>query len=188
MNDQPIPEKRPRGRPRKNPAVERDVKREPIKHKMRAAPNWETVDPTADDSPDRLKINPDLIPEGMSALWVTDSVMGQSFHHHRSDFEKKGWTPVHQDDFDGQFNGMWMKRGDEGEINVGGLVLMMRPKQLTDKARKEDRRRAHEQVQIKEQAWRSGDLPGVSLDAQHPNAVKANRISRSIERITIPED
>jgi hypothetical protein len=170
--------------------VEREPVREAVsskKFKMRAAPNWETVDPNAQDSPDRLRINPDLIPAGMSAQWVTDSVIGQGVPQHRSEFERRGWTPVHQDDFDGQFNGMFMPKDAEGEINVEGLVLMMRPKEMTLKAERENKRKAYEQVAIKEAALTGGDLPGVSLDTSHPSARNANRIRKSREALEIPE-
>lgn len=187
-NSQPMPERRGPGRPRKVSAgADREPIREPKQWKMRAKPNWETFDATAEDSPDRLRINPELIPEGMSAVWVTDSVYGQQLPQHRADFERKGWTPVHQDDFDGQFDGMFMPKGKEGEINTDGLVLMMRPKEMTDKAKRNDLKRAREQVSIKEQSLRSGDLP-VSLDSQHQSALNSNRISKSYERISIPKD
>lgn len=188
MDETPIV-KKPRGRPRKTP-IEREVMREPVsskKFKMRAAPNWETVDPEAVDSPDRLRINPDLIPTGMAAMWVTDAVLGQGVPQHRSEFERKGWTPVHQEDFDGQFDGLFMPKGADGEINVEGLVLMMRPKEMSQKAERNDKRKAYEQVAIKEQALTGGDMPGVSLDPRHRSATDTNRIRRSVERIEIPD-
>src|SRR3989304_2837918 len=119
--------KRGRGRPRKNLAPEESAKAPPKQFKMKAKPNWENSDPDQEDTPDRLRINPALIPEGMAAQWVTDSVYGQGVPQHRADFERKGWTPVHQEDFDGQFDGMFMPKGKTGEIIVDGLVLMMRP-------------------------------------------------------------
>jgi hypothetical protein len=173
------------GRPRKDQTVEREVKREPIK--MKARPNWEHIDPMAEDSPDKLHIDPNLIPPGMAALWVTDSVYGQPMPQHRAGFEKKGWTPVHQEDFDGQFDGMFMPRGMEGEIKMDGLTLMMRPMEMNIAAKKRERRAAMEQVAVKEQALRGGDLP-VSLDSQHSTALQSNRINKSFERISIPED
>lgn len=188
MNEAQV--KRPRGRPRKEPLIEREAKREPVsstKFKMRAAPNWEEVDPLAQDSPDRLRIDPKLIPDGMSAMWVTDSVLGQGVPQHRSEFERKGWTPVHQDDFDNQFNGMFMPKDAQGEINVEGLVLMMRPVELTQKAELADRRRAYEQVAIKEQALRGGDLP-ITLDSRHASALNTNKINKTMERVVIPDE
>ncbi len=176
-------------RPRKDSTIEREPKHEP-KHsvKMREAPNWESVDLSEEDHPDRQRIPAHLIPEGMSFQWVTDTVLGQSFAQHRASFEKKGWTPVHQEDFDGQLDGMFMKRGEQGEIRMSGQVLMARPSELTDRARKRDRRLANEQVAIKEQALRGGDLPGVSLDTSHPSVVGSNRINKSVERLVAPEE
>src|SRR5258705_5939509 len=106
----PVPVKRGPGRPRKTAFSEREPAREPIRQsankplKMRAKPNWESIDPNAPDTPDRLHIDSGLIPDGMSLQWVTNSVFGQEVSQHRGKFEAKGWTPVHQDDFDGQFN------------------------------------------------------------------------------------
>lgn len=183
--------KRKPGRPKKleAPSVDNSSLPKPSKFKMKAKPNWVDLDPSAmgDDTPDRLKIAPDMIPDGMSLLWITDSVYGQSMSQHRSVFERKGWTPVHQSDFDGLYDGMFMPKGAEGEILVDGLVLMARPIELTRKAKLADRRRAVEQVQIKEQAWTGGDLP-VSLDPRHSSAVNTNKITRSLERLEIPKD
>ena len=190
---EPTPLKRKPGRPRKAPELSADAlksvvdKPERKQLKMKAKPNWETFDASTDESPDRLRINPDRIPEGMSAQWVTTSVYGQPLPQHRADFERKGWTPVHQEDFDGVFDGMFMPKGAPGEIVVEGMVLMMRPKEYTDKARNHEYRKAREQVFIKEQALRGGDMP-VSLDARHASALSTNRITKTVERIQIPED
>ncbi len=179
--------KRGPGRPRK-PLTAKPA--EPIvqkSFKMKAKPNWESFDATAEDSPDRLRIDPALVPDGFALQWVTDSVYGQSMAQHRSGFERKGWTPVHQEDFDGVFDGMFMPKGASGEIMNEGLVLMARPKEFSDKAKRLDHRRAIEQVQIKEQALRGGDIP-ISLDARHATALQTNKIGKSYERLPIPEE
>lgn len=188
MNDEIAPEKPRRGRPPKR-LLEREEMRDPeIKpYKMRATPNWETMDPIGEATPDRFRINPDLIPDGLDAQWITDSVYGQSVPQHRSEFERGGWTPVHQDDFDGQFDGMFMPKGKQGEINVDGLVLCVRPKQLSLKAKRINDRKAREQVAIKEAALRGGDLP-VSLDPTHPSALRTNKVEKTLERVVIPQD
>lgn len=177
--------KRGPGRPKKIIAPA-EVKA-PKQYKMKAKPNWENFDATAEDSPDKLHINPELVPEGISLQWVTDSVYGQSMSQHRSGFERKGWTPVHQEDFDGVFDGMFMPRGAQGEIMNEGLVLMARPKEFTTKAKRLELQAAISQVQIKEQALRGGDIQ-ISLDARHSSALNTNKISKSYERLQIPED
>jgi len=176
------------GRPRKiQPDAVVVENKEPKRFKMKAKPNWDHIDASDESTPDRLRIKPELIPEGYSFQWVTDSVYGQGVPQHRADFEKRGWTPVHQEDFDGQFDGMFMPKGAQGEIGVEGLVLMARPIEFTIKAERIDHKRAREQVMIKEQALRGGDIP-ITLDARHPSAVSTNRISKSYERLEIPGD
>jgi hypothetical protein len=185
----------PRGKPRKvaqSAAPIAGTDQEPAvnagpRWKMKAQANWETMD-HADDSVDRFHVPAHMIPEGMSLQWVTDSVFGQGQPQHRADFERKGWTPVHQEDFDGRFDGMFMPKGNDGEINNGGLVLMARPKEITDEATRKDNMRAKQQLAIKEAALRGGDIPGVTLDTGHKSALAANKVSRSWERIAVPTD
>jgi hypothetical protein len=157
---------------------------------MRMRPNWETMAPEDHvETPDRLRIPRDQIPEGMDLQWVTDSIFGQPQAQSRAEFEKKGWTPVYQEDFGGIYDGRFMPKGKDGEINVDGTVLMARPLELSLKAKQKDRRAALEQVAVKEQALRGGDI-GTSLDTNHPSAVRlnSNGIKKSFERLTIPEE
>lgn len=154
---------------------------------MKAGARWEGAEVNDEASEDRLAIAPELIPENMSLQWVTDSVLGQPQPQRRAQFERRGWTPVHPQDFDGRFDGKFTPVGSTSEINVDGLVLMARPIEFTNQARKRERARAIEQVRIKEQALRGGDLP-VTLDASHPSAVRSNVINRTMERIQIPSD
>lgn len=189
MNDTTqTPKKRPVGRPRLTPE-RREAKRfgldSPVK--MRAKPNWEDADASTPETPDRLSISPELIPEGMSLQWVTSTVFGQDMSQHRSRFEARGWTPVHQDDFDGQLDGLFMPKGHSGEITVDGLVLMARPKQMTDRAHHANKVKAMQQVAIKEQAMRGGDL-NTPFDTQHPSAVRVTQVNKTMERIVVPED
>lgn len=189
MNEATEPKRRGRPPGSKNKPKPESVAAVTTRYKMKAKPNWEDVetDSFSDDSPDRLRIDPALVPEGMSLQWVTESVYGQPMPQHRAEFEKRGWTPVHQEDFDGVYDGMFMPKGAEGEIKLDGMVLMARPEELTRKARMQDRRKANEVVRIKEQALRGGDI-NTSLDSQHPSALSTNRISRTMERIEIPKD
>ncbi len=142
-----------------------------------------------DNAASELQISKDLIPEGITLQWVTDSVYGdsQSFAQRRAGFEKTGWIPVHPEDFDGRFDGMFAPKGSKGEINKGGLVLMAKPTEMAMKAKKADERRAKYQVQLKEQALYGGELPGV-MGADHTSAKRFNHVNRSVEKIAIPTD
>lgn len=140
------------------------------------------------DMPNELQISPDLIPEGISLQWVTDSVYGdsQTFSQRRAGFEKSGWVPVHPEDFDGVFEGMFAPKGAKGEINKGGLVLMAKPTEMVKKSEIREKRKAREQIQIKEQAIYGGEINAMGAD--HPSAKQFNHVRKSVERITIPTD
>lgn len=96
-------------------------------------------------------------PEGWDYQWKLRSVMGQEDVDRIRQVELSGWEPVplsrHPD---------LMPKGWKGEtIEVGGLVLMERPKMFTDEARAEEARAAREAVLTREaqmREGRSGDL------------------------------
>lgn len=140
-----------------------------------------------DEGEDRLKIPRELIPDGVDMQWVTDSIFGQPQPDRRARFQRRGWQSVHTGDFEGRFD-YFMPTGYKGEISVEGLVLHCRPMEMTKQARRIDNERARQQVAIKEQQMRGGDVQGVTLDTRHQSALKTNRVSKSYERIPVPEE
>ena len=174
------PKKRgwPKGKPRGKKAA---AEREPVHETMRAAPSkYEFLD---DEDDDRLKVPKELIPQGMDYQWVTDSILGQPQPQRRARFERRAWTPVPAERHDGMF----MPKGYKGEINVDGLVLMERPLEFSIRARQKEREKAREQVYVREQQLRGGDLGNkVAFDTQHKSV--QNRINKSYERIVVPEE
>jgi len=167
----------PKGKPRpKKLARDKDLSPKEAARKYDSLP---------DDDDDRLRVPRDIIPDGMDYQWVTDSVLGQPMPQRRGRFERRGWKPVPASRHDGLF----MPKGFQGEINVEGLVLMERPMELSREAKRRERMKAAEQVYAREAALRGGDLgPNVTFDTRHPSAQKANRVSRSYERVSIPRD
>lgn len=142
-----------------------------------------------DEDDDRLngpfKSGEAFVPEGMSYQWITDSIFGQQQAQRRASFERKGWLPVPAERHDG----VWTTKGYQGEINVDGLVLMERPAEYTKMATDHNRKKARQQVWIKEQQLRGGDV-GVSESAgRHESALKTNRINRSFEPLlNVPDE
>lgn len=135
---------------------------------------------------DRLHVPKELIPVGMDYQWVTDSVLGQPDVQTRMNYEANGWEAVPAS----RHPGLFMPVGHTGEINVGGLVLMERPIELTMEAREEERQAARIPRQMQERAMLSGNIPGVTLETNHPS-VKANTfINRTVEpgTIEVPKD
>ena len=134
----------------------------------------------------RLRIPKSNWPQDFGLQWVTESVWGQPEMQHRARFERAGWVPVHQEDFEGRYRGQFHPRSYEGEIKCDGLVLMARPESWCQKARENDYNRARQRVTIKEQQLRMGDLSGVTLSPNHPTALRSNVIERSIDTVAMP--
>jgi hypothetical protein len=120
----------------------------------------------------------------MDYLWTTDSILGQPQPQWRAKREKAGWRPVPAERHDGMF----MPKGHKGEINIDGCVLVERPLEYSIRAKQADTRRANEQVRAKEQQIRGGQVENVSLDTQHPTAIRTNRVGKSYEAIPVPKD
>ncbi len=177
------PKGKPRG-PRK--PLEAIAAIEPASKKtwtMKAGNNWDDAQ-EGGESPDRYHIPQDMFPEGMDLQWNTQSIYGQKMNQHIGHWVRVGWTPVHCTDFDGRFKNF--SSDEEGFVVLDGMALCARPKELSDKARRRDAANAREQITLKEQAFRGGEI--AATGANHPSALATNRISRTMERIDIPKE
>lgn len=171
--------KRKRGRP-KGSKNKKDAMREPLREAM----HDENFVYRPDDENDRLAIPQELRQEGMDYLWVTASIYGQPQPQRLTRFQKQGWIPVPAS----RFEGLFMPKGYKGYIEVDGLILHERSKKISDMARAYELKKAKAQVRAKEAQLLGGGMDGVSLDTQHPSAVRSNRINKSYEKLEIPEE
>lgn len=202
----PIARKRtgwPKGKKRKltpriptEPRVTAAPEREPIREaavRSNRVPleqrKWEGEYDAGGSSVDRLGIAQSDIPEGFDLTWVTNSVLGKPEPDRLKAFEKGGWEPVHATDFQGKYRGRWTDKGNDGPIEFNGLTLCARPMEISKKSRARDLREAKQAVMIKEQILRGGEMKGLSQDAfQNQSAIASNKISRSLEKVTVPTD
>jgi hypothetical protein len=193
----------PRGKPRGKRPLPEDVKhaadraerpvppKNPLLAKMKSRPNWESDDfiGVDQDNVDRLRISPQIIDslwrDGIALQWVTKSVRGQETPQELSKMTKGGWTPVHQSDFDGILDGMFMPKGVDEQIIVEDCLLVARPTELQKKARTAEGREARRPLQVVDEQLGHG-IPGVT-GSGHPTALRGNMINRTVERIEIPE-
>jgi hypothetical protein len=158
---------------------------------MKSRPNWEGEDfvGVGLDGVDRLKIPKDVIEslhrDGVALQWVTKSVRGQEMPQELSKMTRGGWTPVHQSDFDGLLDGMFLSKGIDDVITVDDCMLVARPVEIHQKARMAERREASRPLQIAEEQLGHG-IPGVT-GSNHPTATRGNTIKKSMERVEIPE-
>lgn len=158
--------------------------------KMKARPNWESEDfvGVGLDEIDRLRIPDDtvlaLARDGVALQWITRSVRGQETPQEVSKMERGGWTPVHQEDFDGVLDGLFMPKGkNDGPITVDDCMLVARPLSLHSKAERAQRRDANLPLQIAEEQIGHG-IPGVT-GSTGPGV--RNTIKKTVERVEIPD-
>lgn len=138
---------------------------------------------------DRLHIPAAMIPPDIDLQWVTSEILGMPDMQGRQAYEINGWEPVAGEMWDGLFDGMFMPKGYKGELNVGGLVLMWRPMELTMEARAEESQAARQAVRNHEAALRGGEIKGVTLDTAHPSARAKTHLTRQVlSGIQVPRD
>lgn len=132
---------RQRGRP---PKISRELAKEPIRETVRESVrpnkkevigrNGKSLSRKRGGNVDRFYIPPNLIPEGWSYEWKREVTYGQEDTAHMMHMAENGWTPVPASAHPGYF----MKDGHEGPIRRDGMILMERPIELTQEARRED--------------------------------------------------
>jgi hypothetical protein len=204
----PAPKRRggwPKGKPRNPaPAPEQIVaaanraeqraalpETEKRRFKMKARPNWENDDyiGVGQEGSDRLKVPDTIIDalhrDGYALQWITKSVRGQETPQEVSKMTRGGWTPVHQSDFDGLMDGLFMPKGHDDVITVDDCMLVARPVEIHMKSKMMERREANRPLQIAEEQLGVG-IPGVT-GSNHPTATRGNMIKKHMERVEIPE-
>lgn len=95
-----------------------------------------------DDNTDQFFIDPALIPDGWHYEWKRESVYGWEDKQHQVRLHLNGWTEVPASRHDGIF----MPPGFEGPIRREGQVLMEIPLALHEEAKREERRKANDQL------------------------------------------
>lgn len=195
MSDEPLqPQKRKSGWPKGKPRnIEKLIEKTTtsMMAKMKSRPNWDddTIVFVGEEGVDRLKIPQEIIEQlardGIALQWITRSVRGQDAPQEMSKMTRGGWTPVHQSDFDGILDGIFMPKGHDEVIGVEDAMLVARPMAIQKKAMQRQRADAKEPIQITEAQLGIG-LPVSGGD--HPSATRQNKINRSWERVEVDRD
>jgi len=203
MTEETIETKKSRGWPKGKPrgprmtkekvaaAADRAAAPTPLHMKMKSRPNWESEDfiGVGHDEVDRLHIPADIVNalhrDGIALQWITRSIRGKDEPQETAKFTRRGWTPVHQSDFDGLLDGMFMPKGQDDVIGVDDCMLVARPVEIDAKARMSMRRDSGRPLQIVEESLGRG-IPNVT-GSNHHTATRGNHINKRMERIEIPE-
>ena len=94
---------------------------------------------------DRFYIDPSVIPDGWSYEWKRKTIWGKEDPAHEVELARKGWEPV-----PATRHPEMMPKGNWQTIERDGMILMERPKVLTDDAHNSNLRNARLQVRAKE--------------------------------------
>ena len=100
------------------------------------------------DSTDRFAIDTSIVPDGWSYEWKRKTIYNQEDPAYQIRLADGGWTPVPANR-DARHAAL-MPFGNFATIERDGMILMERPKELTDEAKDIEYRRARNQVRAKE--------------------------------------
>lgn len=118
-------------------------------------------------------------PEGWTYEWKMKTVMGMENQAYQTSLARTGWEPVSS-----KRHPEMMQIGAEGPIERKGMILMERPKIISDQVRDADYKRARSQIRAKEQQLR--DAPNGQFGRDHAQAQP--KISKSYEPMPVPKD
>ncbi len=130
------------------------------------------------DGADRFFIDPYIIPDGWSYEWKRKTIWGKEDPAHEVELARQGWETV-----PATRHPQMMPKGNWQTIERDGMVLMERPKELTDDVHAQNLRRARLQVRAKEAQL--NQAPEGTFDRDDPR-VKPS-IKKSFEAMKIDE-
>lgn len=151
--------------------------------KRRAAEIMEHRGGTMDAGSDEFFVEPSLIPEGWTYEWKMTSVMGQQQDTYIVQTAHAGWEPVPLNRCAGH-RAMMPAGWSKNTIERKGMMLMERPTEVVEMARRLQDRTARDQVRAKE-AQLSG-APDGTMTRDHEKVRPS--IKKGWEAMPVPKD
>lgn len=135
-----------------------------------------------DEGTDEFYISPDMIPEGWTYEWKRKLILGQEDPTYTVGLARLGWeaVPLNRDH---QHKAMMPTNWPHNTIERKGLILMERPTEVVNEARRIEQKAARDQVRAKE-AQLAG-TPDGTLTRDHPQA--RPKINKAWESVPIPD-
>lgn len=162
---------------RGNPRIRREPPRETARAGERregAHGETERLKRSRKRTTERLYVDPRIIPEGWVYEWKAESCYGKPTDPMNwENLKENHWTEVPPDRHPGIV------------VRQDGLVLMQRPKYLTDEARQEDF--AIAQDQARRAGLKVRETPQGQFTRDHPSAERNTFLNREFGPISIPE-
>ena len=112
----------------------------------RAAEIMGNLEGALDEGQDELALDAISVPDGWTYEWKRRTVYGREDPAYDTKLARTGWEPV-----PAERHPAMMPKGYRGEITREGLVLMERPKAITDRVKQIMYERARGAVRLKEQ-------------------------------------
>jgi hypothetical protein len=135
---------------------------------------------TVAEGVDEFYIDRSRLPPGWDAEWKTKTVMGAEDPAQMVSYARMGWEPAPLSMFPEMMPAGW--KGNT--IERKGMILMIRPRKITDMVRQADARKAREQIRAKEAQLSSA--PDGQFTRDH--AQVKPKISKGFEPMPIPQD
>ena len=133
-----------------------------------------------DEGTDDFYIDPSVIPDGWSYEWKMHTVFGKEDPSYSIALARKGWEPVETS----RHPEMMATGNTEKLITRKGMILMERPMELTEEAKRIEQRRARLQVKTKEEQLstaKSGEFERNNKDSS------LAKIKKGWEAMPIPD-
>lgn len=135
-----------------------------------------------DEGVDEFYMSPDQVPDGWTYEWKRRTVYGQEDPAYQVALARTGWEPV-----PARRHPEMMPAGWKGEtIERKGMVLMQRPREITDRIEELDRMKARNQVKAKEQQLNAA--PPGTMEREFSDPRTRPSIKKSFEAMPVPKD
>lgn len=129
---------------------------------------------------DRFYVDPRTIPDGWAYEWKRKSIWGKEDPAHDVELARQGWEPV-----PASRHPEMMPKGNFQTIERDGMILMERPKELSDDVHRANLKRARQQVRMKEEQL--SQTPSGTLPRDEDPRTKPT-IKKSFEAMPISEE
>lgn len=146
----------------------------------RAAEITQHLDGASDSEVDRFFIDPRAIPDGWSYEWKRKTIWGKEDPAHEVELARLGWEAV-----PASRHPEMMPKGNWQTIERDGMILMERPKSITDAAHSKNLKAARAQVRAKEAQL--NQTPEGTLPRDEDPRTRAT-IKKSYEAMPISDD
>jgi hypothetical protein len=134
-----------------------------------------------DEGVDDFFVDPNSIPEGWTYEWKRHTVLGMEDPTYQVALRRTGWAPVPA----ARHPEMMPVGHKDDTILRKGMILMERPEEITQEVRSIDKKRARDQVRVKEQQL--SEAPNGQFERKNKDSSLA-KVKKSFEAMPIPEE